>query len=171
MADRHTSLVIIAPHGGRIEIGTSEIAKEIAGFNYSFYCFQGLKLGRPHTDLHITSTNFDEPRGLELVKSAEIVIAIHGRSDDADLISIWIGGLHTKLKEETLVRLTAAGFNALANGHRLEGKHPNNICNRGKTRAGLQLELPRSLRMRLAENSELLNLFTQAVRGAIATAE
>ena len=59
--NRKTSFVVIAPHGGGIEPGTSEIANAIAGLNYSLYTFDGIRLSGNEL-LHITSTLFDEPR-------------------------------------------------------------------------------------------------------------
>lgn len=41
--DRGNDLLIIAPHGGKIERGTTEIAKGVAGLDWSFYTFEGLK--------------------------------------------------------------------------------------------------------------------------------
>ena len=63
-APQPSPIVIIAPHGGAIEPGTSEIAAAIARNSYSLYCFEGLKPDRPHADLHITSERFDESRGV-----------------------------------------------------------------------------------------------------------
>ena len=57
--ERVSFAVIIAPHGGRIEPGTFEIAAAIAENIHSLYCFEGLR-NRPHRDLHIRSTCFDE---------------------------------------------------------------------------------------------------------------
>ncbi len=49
------STVILAPHGGGIELGTSEVAKQIAGEDLSCATFEGRKpTGNSH--LHITST-------------------------------------------------------------------------------------------------------------------
>ena len=79
LTDRGTPAVVIAPHGGCIEPGTSEIAKAIAGDDLSVYIFEGLG-NRPHGDLHIASHRFDEPNGLELVIAAQTAIAIHGRA-------------------------------------------------------------------------------------------
>ena len=38
-----STVAILAPHGGRIEAGTSEIAELIAGTEHSLFCFEGLK--------------------------------------------------------------------------------------------------------------------------------
>ena len=74
---RETSAAIIAPHGGMIEPGTSDIAAAIAGNDYGLYCFEGLR-DRPHRDLHITSANFREPKCVELVAGCDLVVAVHG---------------------------------------------------------------------------------------------
>src|SRR3954470_20919117 len=61
------SFAIVAPHGGGIEPGTSEIADAIAAKELSYYAFLGLKAKSGNTDLHITSTRFDEPMCLTLI--------------------------------------------------------------------------------------------------------
>lgn len=40
---RRAAIAVIAPHGGSIEAGTSEIARKIAGVDFSFYAFEGRK--------------------------------------------------------------------------------------------------------------------------------
>src|SRR5918912_1062843 len=49
------AFAIVAPHGGGIEPGTSEIADAIAAEEFSFYAFEGLK-SSGNGVLHITST-------------------------------------------------------------------------------------------------------------------
>jgi Poly-gamma-glutamate hydrolase len=68
---------LVAPHGGGIEPGTSELADAIAGSDLSFYTFEGLK-SSGNTDLHITSTRFDEPMCLTLLASSSVVVTLHG---------------------------------------------------------------------------------------------
>jgi phage replication-related protein YjqB (UPF0714/DUF867 family) len=63
---RKARIAIIAPHGGKIEPGTSEIARKIAGADFSFYAFEGRKK-QHNKSLHITSTRFDEPICLALI--------------------------------------------------------------------------------------------------------
>src|SRR5215471_18326011 len=60
------AFAIVAPHGGGIEPGTSEIADGIARTRCSFYSFEGLKR-EGNRVLHITSTHFDEPMCLLLL--------------------------------------------------------------------------------------------------------
>jgi hypothetical protein len=47
-------VLIVAPHGGLIEIGTSEIAAAVAGDDYNLFSFEGLKPYGANRDLHIT---------------------------------------------------------------------------------------------------------------------
>ena len=87
---RRATIAVIAPHGGRIEPGTSEIARKIAGVDFSFYAFEGRK--KQHNNrLHITSTRFDEPICLALVAGAECIIAIHGKTAMRKLCFLEVG--------------------------------------------------------------------------------
>jgi phage replication-related protein YjqB (UPF0714/DUF867 family) len=138
-----SSVLIIAPHGGRIEHGTSELARCIAGEEYGFYAFEGYKPRGQNRALHVTSHRFDEPRGLALVQRAEVVVAIHGCIGSRQ---ICIGGLDVALAATLAETLTAAALPVLAHGHRYPARHPLNICNRSRRRCGAQLEFTADLR-------------------------
>jgi phage replication-related protein YjqB (UPF0714/DUF867 family) len=136
---------VIAPHGGGIEPGTSEIADAIAGEEFSFYAFEGLKL-HGNADLHITSTRFDEPMCLTLVDRSEIVVALHGEND-TDSDSVFLGGLDEGLICSVRHALEAGNFDVRRHPDpRLQGREPGNLCNRGRSGRGVQLELSRALR-------------------------
>lgn len=160
---RHTSVAIIAPHGGGIESGTSEISKAIAADDLSYYLFEGKKPENNRT-LHITSTNFDEPKGLEIVQSAQTVVAIHGMTGAEDVVAV--GGLDETARDRVIEQLNDAGFRAVV-AERLAGRDKNNICNKGRSGKGVQLEISRSLRDKLTGDHELLKLFADAVRRAV----
>jgi phage replication-related protein YjqB (UPF0714/DUF867 family) len=168
LVDRATPVVVLAPHGGSIEPGSSQIAAAIAGEDYSLYCFEGLCPGRPHGDLHITSDRFDEPQALRLVTAAETAIAVHGRLDRSDPKTVWMGGRDTALRDAVASSLRGSGFPAETDGHPLTGLTSSNICNRGTSRAGVQLEVSRSLRGRLVCDEVELHVFADAVREALA---
>ena len=53
------------------------LAKEIAALDYCLYLFKGMRGN--FEEFHITSTNFDEPRALDLLGQCITAIAIHGR--------------------------------------------------------------------------------------------
>lgn len=169
MVARPSPIAVIAPHGGYIEPGTSEAAHEIAGESFSLYCFESLTLRARGDGLHITSTRFDEPQALRLIEASHIVVGVHGRKDGDDDASIWVGGLHEHLRDVVSVALLDSGFRSksVGEGHPLAGRDPKNICNRGRGGAGVQLEIPRALRMSFAEESARRRAFGAAVRQAI----
>ena len=126
--------IIIAPHGGVIEPRTAEIARQIAGDAFSYYAFKAAKPG-----LHITSHHFDEPCCLALVRDHRWVVAIHGCKGEEPLVLL--GGLDRKLITNIAVKLEERGIPHKTEGHDFPGREPSNICNRGLSGAGVQLEL------------------------------
>lgn len=144
--DRGSPLVLIAPHGGGIEPGTTEIVLAMAGNQYSCYIFNGIRAQNNHM-LHLASTNFDEPQCNELIDHAQMVLAVHGCSGMDD--TIYIGGLHTHFKKFLFYRLRNIGFNVQIDGNRHAGSHPRNICNRGSSGRGIQLEISLGLRRQM----------------------
>ncbi|WP_457796318.1 poly-gamma-glutamate hydrolase family protein [Methylocystis sp. S23] len=169
LAARPSPFAIIAPHGGWIEPGTSHVATAIAGADHSLYRFDSLARRTRETTMHITSTRFDEPRALALVAASEVALSIHGRKNGDDKTAIWVGGLHETLRDEICAALTQSGFTAKAvgEGHPLAGRDPANICNRGRRGAGVQIELPKALRLELLFERPRLALLAKAVRTAI----
>jgi len=145
--DRGTDYAVLAPHGGNIEPGTSEIARALAGDQLSYYVFEGLK-PEANSNLHITSTRFDEPTCIGMVESCHTAIALHGESSDRDML--FLGGRDSDTLQRITDALTPLGF---AVGYHqnplLQGTSERNICNRGRSGAGVQLELGRGLRRQL----------------------
>lgn len=138
------SVLVLGLHAGRIEPGISEIVLAVAGHECSAYLFEGIK-ARGNRDLHITSTHFDEPGCLALVRNCAAVIALHGERSDEKVV--YLGGLDEPLKERLRVALLEADFLAIVHAKpALQGTSPKNICNRGRTQAGVQLELSNGLR-------------------------
>jgi phage replication-related protein YjqB (UPF0714/DUF867 family) len=137
---------VVAPHGGGIEPGTSEIAVAIAGEEVSYYAFEGLK-SAGNSDLHITSTRFDEPMCLTLIAGSDVILTIHGEKSEEDGGGVFVGGLDKTLGRRIGGELRAKGF--VVGKHpdpELQGIEPNNLCNRGKSGKGVQLEISRSVR-------------------------
>ena len=169
-------VAIIAPHGGGIETGTSEIAKGIAGKEHSLYCFEGRRQSK-NGDLHITSTRFDEPTGVELVNQAEKVVAIHGCADKKEIV--FVSGLDHELKNRIRNSLMAAGFRVEEPAASdMQGTQLSNICNRGKSKRGVQIEVSEGLRRAMFEDhtkragrettTPVFHRFVSAIREAIA---
>jgi phage replication-related protein YjqB (UPF0714/DUF867 family) len=162
---RDPRVLIMAPHGGRIEPTTAEIAEAIAGMDYSFYSFEGLKTDGNEV-LHIESHLFDEPRALRAVEKADITVTVHGQVDQKEEF-VMVGGLYHGLRSEIQRRLEAAGFQTRPPTEGLTGTDPMNICNRGRLRQGVQLEVSRKVRDVLRTNQGQLQAFASAVRKGI----
>ncbi len=158
-------VLVMAPHGGKIEPGTAEIAEAIAGNDHSFYSFEGLKEDG-NSVLHIESHLFDEPHALQAAEKADIVITVHGQIDQKDAF-VMFGGLNDGLCSEIKCQLEASGFQTRPPTKGLEGIDPMNICNRGRSRCGVQLEISRKIRDSLRTNRDQLHSFASAIRRAI----
>lgn len=165
--ERTSPIVILAPHSGHIEPTTSLVAEAIAAERYTLYCFEGLRPGRVHGDLHITSAHFDEPRALTLVGRARVAVAIHGYLESEADEPVLLGGLDAPLIALIARSLDAAGFPAATSGHRFPGRDPANICNRTARGRGVQIELSRTLRDRLRDDLDQRQRFAAAIHRAI----
>lgn len=143
-ADRGATTTIMAPHGGAIEPHTSDIARLIAGDEYNYFLFNGTK-GADNGVLHITSHRWDHPAGLALVTRSLRVITVHGcRAVEAVVI---VGGRDTRLRDLIVEEMDRRGQPAvIAATGRHSGRHQGNVCNRGLTGSGVQLEISRPLR-------------------------
>ena len=172
-----SSTVIVSPHGGSIEPGTSEVAKEIAKNDLSLAIFEGRK-SSGNARLHITSTNFDEPRCMELIQEANNVVVIHGEASTETVV--FLGGIDQHLGEHLKVVLERHGYKVKIHGNlSLQGIASANICNRGRRGAGVQLELSVGLRRTLFDSltiegrkkpTDELKKFATAVREGLLAA-
>jgi phage replication-related protein YjqB (UPF0714/DUF867 family) len=187
---------IVAPHGGGIEPGTSELCLAVAGYHpatmeitppdgpvYDHWMFEGLRSSN-NSALHVTSTNCDDPVALALCGGAQHALSLHGcTTTQAGLpdatAAVLVGGLDTALKTRLINAFTAAGITAIdATGNpNLDGDGPTNIVNRTLTGTGAQLELTTPLRtamfttntraQRKYTTTEMFWRFVNATRTAI----
>jgi phage replication-related protein YjqB (UPF0714/DUF867 family) len=139
-----SGVLIIAPHGGSIENGSTEFADLIAGADYSLFAFNGLKPRGHNRELHITSHNFDHPGCVALAARHSVVLGVHGCKGESS--QVYVGGLDDELATLLTTRLRVAGLPVAAPGHRYPGRNPLNICNRGSRGCGAQLEFTHDLR-------------------------
>jgi phage replication-related protein YjqB (UPF0714/DUF867 family) len=167
-----SGIAVMAPHGGDIEPGTTEIAEAAAGRLHSFYTFEGLRPDH-NLDLHIASTLFDEPEGLKIASEAAVVVTIHGCRERDPVV--FTGGLDLELRRAVKRGLESEGF-PVQEDPRLPGMSLMNLCNRSSLGRGLQLEVSRGLRwtmfggLRRAERREHrrpFELFVGALRTAL----
>ena len=188
---------IMAPHGGSIETGTTELALATAGFiknfngaldtsiTYDYFIFNGTNPKGENGKLHVTSSHYDDADANALVNNSLISLAFHGCTDlqpdqstGKGYKACLIGGLDQELKEILDVQLTAAGFNAfITSQDTLDGSLVSNIINKNKRNQGAQFELTTSLRKSFYTKNSLKGrrksttsdfwLFVNAIRASI----
>ena len=142
--------LVMAIHGGTIEPGTSELADATAGEKHSYYSFSGLV--DDYLSLHLTSTEFDEPRLLVLTQQAKNCLGLHGLKDDQ--VDFCIGGANSE-KRKTYYKMLSQKFPKwrtceLCCPPNL-GTSLNNIVNKCQF-SGVQIEMGSSLRLELKQN-------------------
>src|SRR5699024_1461126 len=137
-------IVIFAPHGGSIEPGTTELAQATSEIgSYSYFSFLGLK-STNNFQLHVTSTNYDEPTLLDMQKYAKYSVAYHGASGEEPLVLI--GGADFDLRKAVAEEFDKYNIPNQPAPKDLAGETSSNIVNKNLRGQGLQLELTKGLR-------------------------
>jgi phage replication-related protein YjqB (UPF0714/DUF867 family) len=147
--------LLVAPHGGGIEPGSSEIMRTVAELGgWAWYEFAGFLRQGNKDALHIASTSFDEPTLNSMLPQAAFVVAFHGANESQEPL-VHLGG-KWKLGRQTLSASINAAFgehgiravDAIDNpvAEHLQGLDDSSITNRGKRKEGVQLEFSRAAR-------------------------
>ncbi|MEB6242547.1 poly-gamma-glutamate hydrolase family protein [Staphylococcus gallinarum] len=146
-------ILITAIHGGGIEPGTSELAKIISKKgDYNLYSFEGL-LPSNNKKLHITSTNFDDPKLTEMVYKSNEAISIHGIEEDNK--AVYIGGKDKKMAKSITKYLEKEGFNVKKSPRYVNGDSEHNIINKNDSGSGVQIEISTKYRKQFFEDDKL----------------
>lgn len=171
---RQSPVLVMAPHGGGIEPGTSEIVRQTAGEDYSLFMFEGIK-SSGNRQLHVKSENYELPQALIMAQRADWLIAVHGCEDEDDLTLV--GGLDFGLKWHITEELATNRFPVSTSPRPgLGGIAPKNICNRNHRNAGVQIEISRGQRRRMfkdlgrrgrGEATVVFYRFCESLRSAI----
>ena len=141
--DTRSQTAVVAIHGGAIEPGTSDLADVIAGTSFDFYSFLGM-MPRNNFNLHITSTQFDEPVARSLVRNSRKTISVHGFASPKKLT--YVSGRDVVMVNAVKASLTTAGFIVSDPPTSMAGTSPLNICNDNLNNAGVQIEVSSALR-------------------------
>jgi phage replication-related protein YjqB (UPF0714/DUF867 family) len=158
--------VILAPHGGGIERGTSELCLAVAGYHpanlpitpparvtYDYWMFEGIRDGG-NADLHVTSTGCDDLVAVLLCAGALGALSLHGfkpenldppRSPDEQVV--FVGGCDDLLRDLLQEALDDVDLPVkAAEQGEIDGDSVCNIVNRTMRGRGAQLELSEPLR-------------------------
>ncbi len=139
-----SDVAILALHGGSIEAHTSDIARDIAGQDFNLYLFEGLLKAGNFAALHLSSALFDEPTCLALLAHCRQVVTVHGCGNAGEVVLM--GGRDAGLRELIASSLRAQGVGCQDAPAGLDALDPRNVCNRGRSGVGVQLELSLELR-------------------------
>ncbi|WP_109507179.1 poly-gamma-glutamate hydrolase family protein [Nocardioides speluncae] len=188
---------ILAPHGGGIELGTSELCLAIAGYHpatlaaagqlHDYWMFEGVRPTN-NDELHVTSAHCDDHMARSLCSGSLNALGLHGCTASAagfpsGAAGVLVGGRNATFRQKLVSRLSTAGFTARdgVNHPTLSGTDPANICNRTLTASGAQLEITTPLRSAMFTNNTASGrktsttstfwTFVNAVRAAIADVE
>ncbi|MGW6597915.1 poly-gamma-glutamate hydrolase family protein [Streptomyces sp. NPDC055036] len=130
----------IAIHAGGIEPGSGELAKAVgARLGHQVYCMEAT-MSSGNSELHITSTNYDEPLCVAMQGKVTRTISYHGAQGATPIT--YLGGLDTGLITRVGTALEAAGFTVdFDTADEINGDDSANICNRNLSKKGVQLEM------------------------------
>lgn len=157
-----SATAVLAPHGGGIEAYTADIARGIAGDDFGLYLFEGLLRAGNFAALHLSSEWFDESECLDMLESCDRVVSVHGCGLPGEVVLL--GGRDDTLRAAIAERLSAAGLACEDAPAGLAATDPRNICNRGRSRRGVQLEVSMALR-RSSRRAALVRAVREALLG------
>jgi phage replication-related protein YjqB (UPF0714/DUF867 family) len=160
-----TRTVILAPHGGGIERGTSELCLAVAGYHpanlpitppagvtYDYWMFEGIREGG-NADLHVTSTGCDDLVAVLLCAGALGALSLHGFKPEnlnpplpPNEQVVFVGGCDDLLRDLLVEALHDVNLPVEAAVGELDGDSVCNIVNRTLRGRGAQLELSEPLR-------------------------
>ena len=164
----HTA--IIAPHGGGIEPGTSELCLAVAGYHpamlpetppgrghHDYWMFEGLRPA-DNDKLHVTSTGCDDPVALSLCGGSLHALSLHGFEPDPGTTGWCSSGAPRRRTLRLALRdaLEQAGFKAVATGNWTGSSMATSTATSSTapcSRRGVQLELSLPLRGRCSASS------------------
>lgn len=158
-----SSTAVLAPHGGGIQAHTSDIARAIAGAEFGLYLFEGLLRAGNFTALRLRGDRFDEPGCLQMLQACDRVVSVHGLGSPGEVVLL--SGRDLALRAAMAQRLVAAGLTVEDAPARLSGSDPNHVCNRGRTGAGVLLEISMDLR-RSVRRTALIRAVREALLSA-----
>jgi len=157
--------VILAPHGGGIERGTSEFCLAVAGYHptnlpmippaavtYDYWMFEGVR-GDDNAPLHVRSIGCDDGVAESLCAGALNAVSLHGFDPERSHLPagtrlVLVGGLDDVLRDLLVQSLDNVDLpvEVAAGGGELDGDDKLNIVNRTKRGKGAQLEISEPLR-------------------------
>jgi phage replication-related protein YjqB (UPF0714/DUF867 family) len=96
------------------------------------------------------------------------VVTVHGRKDEGDIGTVWLGGRDQKLRDAVASICGTQGFAPALQDIASPAKSQTTFATRASAELGGRLEIPRTLRDALIADTQKLANFAGAVQSAIA---
>lgn len=171
LEDRKSPVLVVAPHGGKIEPRTGNIAKAIAGEEFNYFEFAGKMETGNYQRLHVKSVSYNPPTLDPLLKNSGYSLSVHGVTGEVPLT--YVGGLDEENVQKVVAALKAAGFTAMPSPDQYNGSNKSNFINKNLRQKGIQLEISTAQRYALFDTktdrkpNEQFNKYTQALRSVL----
>ncbi|WP_405667943.1 poly-gamma-glutamate hydrolase family protein [Streptomyces sp. NBC_00055] len=150
-----TYLLHAAIHGGGIEPPTSQLADYCAGIGGAWYSFDALN-DLTAASLALPAVAFDEPFCVVNAGNSSRTVVWHGVENQRENEQVtYVSGGDTVLTSLIIQELNAVGFETDRAPVGFAGDAPQNIANRNRMRAGVQLDLSLSLRKSFYADGDL----------------
>ncbi|MET8342449.1 poly-gamma-glutamate hydrolase family protein [Streptomyces microflavus] len=150
-----TYLLHAAIHGGGIEPPTSQLAAYAAGDSGAWYSFEALN-DLTAESLALPATAFDEPFCVVNTGNSSRTVVWHGVENQRQNEAVtYVSGADSVLASLIVQELNASGFETDRAPVSYAGDAPQNICNRNRIRAGVQLDLSFGLRTSFYADGDL----------------
>ena len=146
---RESKVLIVAPHGGSIEQGTTELTKALADKGNYDYSFEGIR-PKNNSELHVTSTHYDDPTLNQMIKTVLQLFRFMAAGTE-EIISWWAPFRFKKCYREATC---GCGFTVKVPPEYLGGQNNKNFINKGDNNTGVQLELTTALRKAFFKNGD-----------------
>ncbi|KPU45976.1 hypothetical protein OXPF_04560 [Oxobacter pfennigii] len=175
--DKNSGTTIFTVHGGGIAKGTSELAAALAdrgGFN--LYLFEGIKPA-DNLNLHITSTQFDEPAAINMIENSNTAVSFIGTKEETAMLT-YVGGQNQLLARLIKLHLQAAGFNVQDAPYiptNIAGTLSSNIVNKNKLLfdtyklGGVQIAVSKGMRDALLKDDAYFQSYVTNINNALSS--
>lgn len=146
--------MVMAIHGGKIEVGTSELLYSVVEGDYSYYELEA-KVAPDYDKsilqsgyLHLTSHKFDDPALLKIARQTKKCLSLHGYPAKKTGVDFCVGGGNEELRKN-LVEALEREFPLLSSCELCcppyLGLHDNNVVNQCLNK-GAQIEMSPKVR-------------------------
>ncbi|MCI2774223.1 poly-gamma-glutamate hydrolase family protein [Staphylococcus petrasii] len=151
-SNKNSRVLILAPHGGNLEKGTTELAKAIANKGgYDYYAVNANRNAN-NRPLHVISTNYDDKDLINSNYNRDVSVSVHGAGQTQGYNTVLMGGRDTQLLGLISQELKKFKFNVQRATGYLAGTDTNNIVNFNKKGMGVQLEITPDIRKSFFKN-------------------